>query len=116
VVISPAVSNPKRERRSQRRLTMRLPVTIKARQGKLQTTGYTRDLSSSGLFLYTESQFSEGSELEMVLLLPPELTGGERQWVCCRASVVRVQDSEEGGEFGVAASIRRMDVLPEIPG
>ncbi len=116
VVLSPAVSNPKRERRSQSRLTMRLPVTIKARPGKVQTTGFTRDLSASGLFLYTESQFSEGSELEMVLLLPPELTRGERQWVCCRASVVRVQDSEEGGEFGVAATIRQMDVLPEIPG
>jgi len=95
---------------------MRLPVTIKARPGKVQTTGFTRDLSANGLFLYTESQFSEGSELEMVLLLPPELTRGERQWVCCRASVVRVQDSEEGGEFGVAATIRQMDVLPEIPG
>ena len=115
MVISPAVSNPERERRSQSRLAVRLPVTIKGRQGKLQTTGHTRDLSAGGLFLYTESQFSEGSELEMVLLLPPELTAGERQWVCCRASVVRVQDSEEGGEFGVAAAIRRMDVLPEIP-
>jgi hypothetical protein len=57
----------------------------------------------------------EGSELEMVLILPPELTQGTKQWVCCRASVVRVEDSEGGGDFGVAASIRSLEVLPEIP-
>ena len=116
MVFSAAVSHSTRERRAQRRLEVRVPVTIKARQGKLQTTGYTRDLSANGLFLYTESQFSEGSELEIVLLLPEEVAGGEKKWVCCRASVVRVQDSEEGGDFGVAATIRRMDVLPELLG
>jgi c-di-GMP-binding flagellar brake protein YcgR len=116
VVISPAVTDHKRERRTGERVPARLPVNIKAQQGKLQTTGYTRDLNAGGIFLYTESQLSEGSELEMVLILPPELTGGEKQWVCCRAAVVRVEDSEEGGDFGVAARIRSMEVLPEIPG
>jgi hypothetical protein len=32
--------------------------------------------------------------------------------VCCQATIVRVE--EEGSEFGVAAKIRRMDILPEI--
>ena len=48
----------------------------------------------------------------LVLILPPELTSGEKCWVCCQATVVRVED--EGTEFGVAAQIRRMDILPEI--
>jgi len=52
----------------------------------------------------------------MILILPSELTSGEKRWVCCRASVVRVEDSEEGGDFGVAARIRSMEVLPEILG
>ena len=67
------------------------------------------------MFLYTDSRITEGSELEMVLILPPELTQGVKQWVCCRASVVRVEDSLEGGDFGVAASIRSIEVMPEIP-
>jgi len=46
-----------------------------------------------------------------VLILPPELTSGEKCWVCCRATIVRVE--EEGSEFGVAAKINRMDILPE---
>jgi hypothetical protein len=104
------------ERRSQHRLPARVSVSIQSRQGKVQASGYTRDLSKSGVFLYTDSQIGVGSELEMVLILPPELTSGEKRWVCCRASVVRVEDSEEGGDFGVAARIRSIEILPELLG
>jgi hypothetical protein len=105
----------KRERRSGQRVAARVPVAIKAQKGKVEATGFTRDLNSGGIFLYTDSRIVAGSELEMVLILPPEITHGEKQWVCCRASVVRVEDSEGGGDFGVAASIRSMEILPEIP-
>ena len=64
------------------------------------------------MFLYSNSKMEQGSEVELVLILPPELTSGEKCWVCCQATVVRVED--EGTEFGVAAQIRRMDILPEI--
>jgi hypothetical protein len=52
--------------------------------------------------------------LELVLVLPAELTFGERRWVCCQASVVRVENSAGVGNFGVAARIDRFEVLPEI--
>jgi c-di-GMP-binding flagellar brake protein YcgR len=106
---------PKDDRRSRQRIPASVPVTIKAPQGNLQLSGHTRDLSTSGIFLYTTSQISAGSELEMVLILPPELTQGEKRWVCCQASVVRVEDKKDGN-FGVAAKIRNMDILPEILG
>jgi hypothetical protein len=57
---------------------------------------------------------AEGSEVELVLILPPELTSGEKCWVCCHARVLRVEQGP-GTDFGIAAEIRRMDVLPEIP-
>ncbi len=106
------MSDPRPERRSQQRLPVRVPVSIQARQGRAQASGYTRDLSRSGLFLYTDSRIAA-----MVLILPPELTAaGEKRWVCCRASVVRVEDSEDGSDFGVAARIRSIEILPEILG
>ena len=108
------MSDANRERRSGRRLPVQVPVKVKAGK-ELACAGLTRDLSEGGIFLYTDSQISEGSELEMVLILPPEITKGEKQWVCCRASVVRVEDRSEGGSFGVAATIRSMEMLPEIP-
>jgi hypothetical protein len=109
------MSDANRERRSGQRVPVRVPVTVKAGTERLASTGVTRDLSTAGIFLYTDSRISEGSELEMVLILPPEITKGEKQWVCCRASVVRVEGSGESGRFGVAASIRSMEILPEIP-
>jgi PilZ domain len=105
----------KPERRAGPRVEARVPVSIKAGKGTAEATGFTRDLNSGGIFLYTDSRIVAGSELEIVLILPPEITHGEKQWVCCRASVVRVEDGESGGDFGVAASIRSMEILPEIP-
>jgi len=106
---------PKPERRKQKRLSVTVPITIKSERDAVQTSGYARDLSSGGIFLYCDSHFSEGSELEIVLILPKEMTGGQKQWVCCLCSVVRV---EEAGEqrCGVAARILNMDILPEIGG
>lgn len=117
------MADGKQERRSGQRTQVRLPVSVKTTGGSIETggvssgvaTGITRDLSEGGVFLYTDSKISEGSQLEMVLILPPEITKSEKQWVCCQASVVRVEEGQQEGSFGVAASIRSMDVLPEIP-
>ena len=106
----------KSERRSGRRIQARVPVSTRSPKESVQTAGYTRDLSASGIFLYTQAQIQQGSELEMVLILPPELTHGEKRWVCCRAEVIRVEKSPAGAGFGVAASIRNIEILPEIPG
>lgn len=105
---------PKSERRSQSRIPLRLPVSIRSSQSE-SVGGYTRDLSMNGIFLYTDAQILEGSELEMVLMLPPQFTNGEKQWVCCRASVVRVENGQDEKQIGVAANIHNIASLPEIP-
>ncbi|HZQ94891.1 MAG TPA: PilZ domain-containing protein [Candidatus Sulfotelmatobacter sp.] len=99
------------ERRSGTRITTRVPTRLRTSQGS-EVPAQTRDVSASGVFLYTNSKMEEGTEVELVLILPPELTSGEKCWVCCQATVVRVED--QGSEFGVAAQIRRMDILPEV--
>jgi hypothetical protein len=104
----------KPEKRTRQRIPVQLPVSIKSEDGGTQETAQTRDLSSGGVFLYTQSKISEGDELELVLVLPSELTFGERRWVCCQASVVRVEAPSTEGNFGVAAEIKRFEVLPEI--
>jgi hypothetical protein len=105
---------PDRDQRARQRIPVRLPVSIKTDDGNVQETVQTRDLSSGGVFFYTNSQIHEGTDLEMVLVLPSELTFGERRWVCCQASVVRVENSAGVGNFGIAAKINRFEVLPEI--
>jgi hypothetical protein len=109
------MAESKSERRAQKRVAARLPVSIRAGK-KAEVVGHTRDLSLSGIFLYTESKITAGSLLEMVLILPPELTQGEQRWMCCQASVIRVEEPVHGNGFGVAASIERMELLPELSG
>jgi hypothetical protein len=102
------------ERRSGKRLAVRLPVNVKAKASGGEQSAFTRDLSSQGIFFYIDSEISPGTDLEMVLMLPAELTAGEKRWVCCQASVVRVEE-DRGHNVGIAAAIQRMDILPEIP-
>lgn len=104
----PAKAQP--ERRSGKRIATRVPTRVRTAQGGA-LSAETRDVSANGVFLYTNSKMEKGTEVELVLILPPELTSGEKYWVCCQATIVRV---EEGPEFGVAAQIRRMDILPEV--
>ena len=109
------MNSPKPERRARRRIAARIPVAIRSPRQDA-ATGYTRDISTSGIFLYADSKIELGSELEFVLILPAELTEGEKRWVCCQATVVRVGQPKAGGSFGLAANIRNMQVLPEILG
>jgi hypothetical protein len=102
------------ERRSRQRVVASLPVRVRSVGDNSELTAETRDVSTNGVFLYTASAMVEGSDMELVLILPPELTSGEKCWVCCHARVLRVEHGP-GEDFGVAAEIRRIDVLPEIP-
>jgi hypothetical protein len=99
------------ERRSGARIPTSVPTRVRTREGE-EHSAQTRDVSANGVFLFTKSRMEPGSEVELVLILPPELTLGEKCWVCCQATIVRVEES--GGQFGVAAKIQRMDILPEI--
>jgi hypothetical protein len=104
----------KTDRRSRERVVAKVPVRVRSTAANAELSAQTRDVSTNGVFLYTESRMTEGSDVELVLILPPELTSGNKCWVCCHARVLRVEQGT-GKDFGVAAEIRRMDILPEIP-
>ncbi len=110
----PKANQPETNRRSRERLVTRLPVSVRQPFGSGQVKAHTRDVTTNGIFLYSDTRLEEAVEVELVLMLPPELTAGEKCWVCCHAQVLRVEEGP-GNEFGVAAEIRRMEILPEIP-
>jgi hypothetical protein len=99
------------ERRSRQRMPVRVPVKVRHDGG--EHAGLTRDLSSTGIFLYSESGMKAGSKLELVIMLPTGVGLGPGGWTLCEASVVRVEESEGKG-MGVAATIDRIELLPEI--
>jgi hypothetical protein len=99
------------DRRSRQRVPVRVPVKVRHEGNEHQ--GLTRDLSSSGIFLYSESGIKAGSKLELVIMLPPGLGLGPGGWTLCQASVVRVEESEGKG-IGIAATLDRIALLTQI--
>ena len=92
-------------------MPVRVPVKV-CHDGSVHHA-LTRDLSSSGIFLYSESEMKAGSKLELVIMLPPGLGLGPGGWTLCEASVVRVEESDGKG-MGIAATLDRIELLPEI--
>lgn len=93
-------------------MPVQAPVKVRKSDGT-EASGLTRDLSSNGIFLYSESGLEAGSKLELVVMLPSGLGLGPGGWTLCEASVVRVEQAEGKG-IGVAATLDRIELLPEI--
>ena len=100
------------ERRTSRRLPSSAPVNV--RHMRRQLLGTARDISPTGLFLISEARIEEGADIEVVLMMPPELRPKGNRWMSCHAKVVRVEDQGKEGQFGIAAKItycESVDVL-----
>lgn len=100
------------ERRSEARKPASIPVKVRQPDGTEQQA-LTRDLSSTGIFLYSDGGFESGSKFELVVVLPEGLGFGCGGWALCQASVVRVEESDGKG-VGVAATLDRIELLPEL--
>ena len=93
-------------------MNVRLPVKVRHGDGS-EVNGTTRDLCSSGIFLYTEGALEPGSKIELVITVPESLGLGPGGMALCQASVVRVEQGSEKG-IGVAATLDRIELLPQI--
>lgn len=87
------------ERRVGQRFPYLLPVSFRQGSEAVQARGFTQDLSSRGVFLFTDASLTEGREIELTLRMPSEITLGEDMPVCCRGHILRVVRPAEAG-FG----------------
>lgn len=103
------------ERRFARRYDLTLPISIGASAERLvdRQRGRTRDISTRGLFFVIDRDMDAGSELDITLTLPAEITNGTDVFVRAQGKVVRVERRVEEGEarMGVAAIIERYDII-----
>jgi c-di-GMP-binding flagellar brake protein YcgR len=103
------------ERRTARRYDLTLPVSIRSAAESLvsRQDGKTRDISTRGLYFVVTQDLQAGSELDITLTLPSEITHGTDVLVRAQAKVVRVERRLEDGEsrLGVAAVIERYDIM-----
>jgi hypothetical protein len=106
------MAHPKPEKRSTRRFTFDLPISVKfLDNGKRELAGHTRNVSSRGVFMYLDTQVKAGDPIEFVMTLPPEITLSNPIRVRCTGRVLRVDKS--GQEQGVAAAIDKYDFVSE---
>jgi hypothetical protein len=103
------------ERRLARRYDLTLPVSIRFSSEKLvvRQEGKTRDISTKGLYFVVTRDLEDGSDLDLTLTLPGEITHGSDVFVRAQGKVVRVERRLEDGEqrLGVAAVIERYDII-----
>jgi hypothetical protein len=103
------------ERRTTRRYDLSLPVIIRVPAESLPDTqaGKTRDISTRGVYFVLDQDVEAGSELDITLTLPPELTHGNEVFVRATGKVIRVERRIEDGNnrMGVAALIERYDII-----
>jgi hypothetical protein len=78
------------ERRVGQRFAYLLPLSLRQCNSSLEGVGFTQDLSSRGVFFFTDSPLLEGAEIEITLQMPSEITLGESMRVRCRGHILRV--------------------------
>jgi hypothetical protein len=78
------------ERRIGQRFPYLLPVSFRETGSGTDGVGFTQDVSSRGVFFLTDAPLKEGSEIELTLKMPSEITLGEDMRVRARGRVLRV--------------------------
>ena len=97
------------ERRIAPRVPLNQRVTVKfGADGNYEFTAVSHNISSSGIFLYAESNIEEGAQVEVMLSLPSQASLPISMKVA--GKVVRV---EKGVSGGVAIEFDRLVIEPD---
>ena len=103
------------ERRTARRYDLSLPVSIRLPidRDSAPHSGKTRDISTRGVYLTIDSDISQGTELDLTMTLPAEVTGGTEVFIRAVGRVVRIEKGSgaESPRLGVAAVIERYEIV-----
>jgi hypothetical protein len=113
------------ERRAGQRFPYLLPVSFRDLTDGREGLGFTQDVSSRGVFFFTDVPLLEGGAIELTLNMPSEITLGESMRVRCRGRILRVvgraatsQQNSAGAsraqtKIGVAVRLECYEYLPE---
>ncbi len=103
------------ERRTARRYDLTLPVIVRVSTKRYveKQEGSTRDISTRGLYFVIDQSVETGSQLDLTLTLPSEITRGSEVSVRVLGRVVRVEPriEDQTPRMGVAAMIERYDIV-----
>jgi len=101
------------ERRCKGRFDLFLPITVSVRD-KNEISAVTRNVSSGGVYFYTQGSVREGDSVEFRLTLPDVVTQAGDMPVLCRGQVQRIDSHHKEGLAGVAVKIDALIFLEAI--
>jgi PilZ domain len=99
------------ERRAAQRFDLHRSVSV--RRGNEEGLAFTQDLSTRGMFLYTDMVLRPDDDLELVLDMPSEITLSADTQVRCQVRVLRVTPAASNQKSGVAVLVRNYEFLQE---
>ena len=103
-----------KDRRTARRYDLSLPVIIRAPIDKVEVSrsGQTRDISNRGVYFTIDNNLTAGAELDITMILPPEVTGDAEVFIKATGKIIRVdQRSENVGQIDVAAAFEIYEIV-----
>jgi len=101
------------ERRAGQRFDIQIPVSLKLAGTAQEACGFTQDLSARGTFFYTDFPLVQGEEVELILVMPSEITLTESMRVRCRGAVLRAVQPSAGARIGVAVHFASYDYMSQ---
>jgi len=102
------------ERRARRRFRMKLPMTVRWTNllGAWEAQAECEDITSRGVYFFVPAEIENGSSVELLIVMPHEITLAELVRVRCRGRVRRTK-IEDIDRVGVVVEIQRYQFLRE---
>ena len=101
------------EKRLLPRFSLEIPVVLRLSDSQANIHTKSSNVSAGGIFFYVSHGLDSTQELELTMTLPKELTRTFDVQVCCKATVVRMEQDASSGRVGIAAAIHSYDFLAE---
>ena len=101
------------ERRTAQRYDLSLPVSVRvpAKKESVSWVGKTRNISTGGVYLTIDNELNTGVELDLMMTLPAEVTGGTEVSIRAIGKVVRVDKSSGDLSVGVAVAFEVREIV-----
>jgi hypothetical protein len=99
------------ERRRSLRFNMSLPISAFDDTAGVQIQGVTRDVSSSGVSLFSTTELAVGAAVTFALEFPFEITFTEPVRADCKGHVVRVESQPDGRGFMMVVHLDRFEFV-----
>jgi hypothetical protein len=101
------------DRRRAQRIALQQVVSVSLGNGGYEVPAITENISSDGVFLYSDQLIHEGSEAGFILVVPPTETEPEGKRMWCFGKILRVEKESQEGKFGMAIRFQRYQVLSQ---